>query len=34
MTVRAHDRACNEGVETASVIVPHDQGQGRSIAAR
>jgi len=26
ITVSAHDNAGNEGVETTSVIVPHDQG--------
>jgi hypothetical protein len=27
ITVSAHDHAGNEGVGTASVIVPHDQGK-------
>jgi hypothetical protein len=34
ITVSAHDTEGNEGVGTAIVTVPHDQGQGRSIAAR
>ena len=34
ITVRAEDLAGNEGSAATSVIVPHDQGQGRSIAAR
>jgi probable HAF family extracellular repeat protein len=34
ITVRAFDDEGNEGSAATSVIVPHDQGQGRSIAAR
>ena len=34
ITVRTEDLAGNEGSAATSVIVPHDQGQGRSIAAR
>jgi hypothetical protein len=34
VTVRAQDFAGNTGLATAYVTVPHDQGQGRSIAAR
>jgi hypothetical protein len=32
--VSAQDNAGNEGSAATSVIVPHDQGQGRSLAAR
>jgi hypothetical protein len=34
ITVSAFDNEGNEGVAPAIVTVPHDQGQGRSIAAR
>jgi hypothetical protein len=34
ITVYAHDTKGNEGSAATSVTVPHDQGQGRSIAAR
>jgi hypothetical protein len=34
ITVSAHDNAGNTGSAATSVIVPHDQGQGGSIAAR
>ena len=34
ITVSAFDNEGNEGSAATSVIVPHDQGQGRSLAAR
>jgi hypothetical protein len=34
ITVSAQDYAGNTGSAATSVIVPHDQGQGRSLAAR